>query len=111
MKLQYRLATSLVLILCILLSSAVNATNGNQFRFKYIAKFTCGLDPQGALSRVLPGQYATSIAMSNAKKRKSRVRVSASLTFPPGALQPGLTSTPVELELQPNEAATVACDQ
>ena len=28
-------------------------------RFSYAAPFTCGFDPDGAFSRIVPGQYAT----------------------------------------------------
>ena len=111
MKLQYRLVISLFLIACIALPSIASATSGNQFRFTYVAKFTCGFDPQDVLFRVLPGQYATSVAMNNSNNRKSKIRVSVSLSFPPGALQAGPTSAPLDFELQPNEAASVACDQ
>ena len=111
MKLQFRLFFSIFLIACIAFPMIASATDGNQFRFKYVAKVTCGFDPQDVLFRVLPGQYATSVAMNNTRNGKAQVRVSVSISFPPGALQAGPTSEPIALELLPNEAASVACDQ
>ena len=111
MKLQLRLFLSIVLITCFVFPMLASATDGNRFRFTYVAKFTCGFDPQEVLFRVLPGQYATSVVMNNTRNGNAQIRVSASLSFPPGALTAGPTSEPIPLELQPNEAASVACDQ
>ena len=51
-------------------------------RFSYSAQVTCGFDPPAALSRILPGQYATSILIHNPGERSTHVTMRLSLSFP-----------------------------
>lgn len=81
----------------------------------FFAPFTCGTDPQGAISRVLPGQYASAVNVANAGHRPTTVRVRVALTFPnrsgTGAIEPGPVSPTTEVLLQPGEAFEVDCGE
>ena len=64
--------------------------------FTYAAHFTCGIDPPGAVQRIVPGRYATGIQIHNPNDDEITFRKRISLTFPDAAFgsapKPGLVS-------------------
>ena len=82
-----------------------------RFRFSYAAKFVCGLDPAGTDVRVIPGQYATSVAVHNPSRTDTTIRKRVSLTFPPSAQEPGSVSDYIQDTLGPTQALQVDCEE
>lgn len=96
-------------------ASAQQAESMSSFRFKYTPSFVCGVDPPGATFRILPGTYATSINVVNPRNKKDiSIRMRVALTFPHGPddpFDPGMVSEPVTVELDPNQAFNVDCEE
>jgi hypothetical protein len=113
MRTSFRLMSTLV-VLIVLFSLSSVATAGdkeNPFRFQYAAKFTCGAVPPGDTDRVIPGQYATAVAVHNPQSRDVTLRKKIALVFPPGAEQPGRVSDFITLKLGPDQALEVSCQE
>jgi hypothetical protein len=107
------LAILAISILLFTVSISAQESNDNQDDksfFQYAAQFTCGTNPQ-ATARVLPGQYATSVNILNAKESKTVFRKRVALTFPPPTQEGGAVSEPIVDELEPVQALKVACDE
>ncbi len=84
-------------------------------QFSYAAAFTCGLSPQTAFVRVVPGQYATAVQIHNPSLSEVTLRRRLSLTFPnvasgPAPL-PGLVSEWILTEIGPGESIEVDCGE
>ena len=82
-----------------------------KYRFQYAAKFVCGFDPSGAILRVIPGQWATSVLIHNPQHKKVKIRKKVALTFPPAAQAPGRVSEFIHDELGPDQALQVDCEE
>lgn len=111
MKIALRLITFALITVLAYIPLTGSANSSNHFLFTYSVQFTCGTDPQPAIFRVLPGQYASSIALNNLNRKTTVAKITVSLTFPPGGLTPGPVSESKKVYLKSKEAATVACDQ
>ncbi len=111
------LAGLAVAAVCVLTASASGSTPAARETTSVVheAAFTCGVDPPGATSRILPGQYATSVAICNRTDRPVRFRIRAALTFPDALggsdIEGGLVSEPMERTLQPRQALQVDCGE
>ena len=81
-----------------------------KFKFRYAAKFVCGLNP-GAIQRILPGDYATAVNIHNPSNKSVVLRKTIALTFPPEEQAPGAVSDSIEDELGPNQALEVDCGE
>ena len=92
----------------VVFSSATLADN-YRFRQQHVAKFVCGADPQPAFVRVVPGFYATTVAIQNIDRRTADIRMRVSLSFPPPVLAPGPVSADIETSLEPGAALQVDC--
>ncbi len=101
-------------------SDQVGSTEPDQvsqapFRFGFAAHFTCGFDPDGAFSRIVPGQYATTINIHNPHSSSVTIRRRIALTFPDqnggSAQSPGAVSGFLEDSLAPGEALQVDCGE
>ena len=111
MKIILRLASIALISAFAYIPIVSSASSSNHFLFTYSAQFTCGTDPQPAIFRVLPGQFASSIALNNLNRKTVVAKITVSLTFPPGGLNPGPVSESKTVYLKSKQAATVACDQ
>ncbi len=118
MKQRILLLTFLGALVTASVSLPLFAASGSQAaqrptRVSHEVAFTCGMDPPGATSRILPGQYATAVNICNPTNRPMHVRLGVSLTFPDknGAaeIEGGLVSEPIFRTLQPREALEVDC--
>ena len=79
-------------------------------KFQYAAKFICGVN-DGAIERILPGQYSTAINIHNPDKIGANFRKKIALTFPPAKQQPGKVSRFLFDFLGPDEALEVDCGE
>lgn len=102
---------SFVVVLPLLLPAMANADGKTNFRFQYAAKFVCGWDPPGVVERVIPGQYATAVAIHNPNRRSVTFRKKLTVTFPPHPQEPGPVSDFIEDFLGPNHALQVDCEE
>ncbi len=80
-------------------------------RFLYVAMFSCGFDPPGAFQRLIPGQYATSIAIHNPSRKPVTLRKTVALSFPPAEQAPGEVSGTLEDVLAPGQSLQVDCQE
>ena len=94
----------------LLLPLSASADDGGR-AFQYTAAFVCGQDPQPAFVRVVPGFYATSVAIHNAGARRADVTTQVALTFPPGARAPGPVSQKLVNTLEAGQAFQVDCEE
>lgn len=80
-------------------------------RFFYVAMFSCGFDPPGAFQRLIPGQYATSIAIHNPSSSQITFRKKVALSFPPAEQAPGQVSRTLQDVLAPGQSLQVDCQE
>ncbi len=92
-----------------LLSTLDHAHAGT--RFLYVAMFSCGFDPPVAFQRIIPGQYATSIAIHNPSNNQITLRKKVALSFPPAEQAPGQVSGTLQEVLGPNQSFQVDCQE
>ena len=99
----------------LLVSLFILGTSGVSARtIEYNASFICGVDPPPAVLRVLPGIYATSITVINPGRSTVTIDMRVSLTFPHGPndpFDPGAVSDVVEVQLEPNQAFNIDCEE
>ena len=110
-----RFNLSLAMSTIVLLSGVAlsdSAAAGGSIGFQFVAKFTCGFDPQTKINRVLPGQYATAIVIQNPSYRHQLTFAArVALVFPPSVLAPGPVSPTIELALGANQALEIDCEE
>ncbi len=84
-------------------------------QFSYAAAFTCGVSPQTAFVRIVPGRYATAVQIHNPSLSGVSMRRRLSLTFPSVAAGPaplpGLVSDWIMTEIGPGESIEVDCGE
>ncbi len=115
MEQRYTTVTALLVALALMLPLVGHAGRDNRsFKFQYAAKIVCGCDPQPAIPRIIPGQYATSVNIHNPSDREATLRKKLALTFPAperphGRQVPGRVSDFLDDRLGPDEALQVDC--
>ncbi len=110
------LASVAVIVVAVLalVSTTAQADEDRRFKFQYAAKIVCVCDPQPAIPRIIPGQYATSVNIHNPSDREATLRKKLALTFPAperphGRQVPGRVSDFLNDRLGPDEALQVDC--
>jgi hypothetical protein len=113
MKLRKLLFVQVLVLVgvCFLLVPTSVTAHGRFFKIQYAAKFVCGFKSDSDTNRVLGGAYATAINIHNPKNESIVLNLRLALTFPPAGLQPGEVSAPIEVELGPNQALEVDCEE
>jgi len=107
-------AVIVVAVLALVSTAAQAKDEDRRFKFQYAAKIVCGCDPQPAIPRIIPGQYATSVNIHNPSGREATLRKKLALTFPApeiphGRQVPGRVSDFLNDRLGPDEALQVDC--